>query len=699
MPVLDATPDTQDTPDLPDPFEVQRQTSRQLAKPTVEGYTIVAFIGEGTYGDVWKAVHKESGTVDAIKRLHKRPDAQARGEARMLAALSAARGIVRLKKTQLEAEPYCHVMEFMQGGTLGELIERSGKLPFAKAWDMFRELVEGLRYVHREGAVHCDIKPDNILLDALGKPRLSDFGQARGHGPGGASLGTPFYMPPEQARLGLPDPRWDVYALGAVLYQMLTGTKPRHNHELANEMSLHSQSSTEVNTRLQKYAAHLDRVPGIGELKNIDPGVVDLLKRCLANDFEARPKDACEVYSLVAKLERKRRQRSLLFFGGIGPAAALLAVGFLMLVGGWFALDAFQTMWIDQVVDDNQAVASAIAEATKERFNDQMGIVESESAKWHELFANRTEDEAGFGERVAARIRETFKLHQQKLHGWHVTLPDGKMVANFGDVPQQGKATFDTTVVNKQYGWRGWFNGEIDLGSDAERKAFSGEKALEVLKKRKRDLFVSAPYMRRQKDFWVMTISRKLSSDGKPLGVLAGQFRFDGSKGFISFIRNFEKSGGYQRKVVIANEQGEALYHPELRDSISDFREDDESSAGDGENVPVVGSDNELVRAAFGGDTKSDLLEHADPWYPAPGNEYFVGRVAVELGNENANSDQKLAVFVFHDKDHALRGFNRAWWTAMLLGLGILLLGGLFLIANIWGLRRTLSREEAVEYA
>jgi serine/threonine protein kinase len=315
MHVLDVTPDAHDTPDLPDPFEVQRQTSRQLAKPTVEGYTIVAFIGEGTYGDVWKGVHKESGTVDAIKRLHKRPDAQARGEARMLAALSAARGIVRLKKTQLENEPYCYVMEFMQGGTLGELIERSGKLPFTKAWEMFRELVEGLRYVHREGAVHCDIKPDNILLDALGKPRLSDFGQARGHGPGGASLGTPFYMPPEQARLGLPDPRWDVYALGAVLYQMLTGTKPRHNHELANELSLHSQSSTEVNTRLQKYAAHLDRVPGIGELKEVDPGVVDLLKRCLANDFEARPKDACEVYSLVSKLERKRRRRSLLFFG------------------------------------------------------------------------------------------------------------------------------------------------------------------------------------------------------------------------------------------------------------------------------------------------------------------------------------------------------------------------------------------------
>jgi serine/threonine protein kinase len=100
MPVLDATPDTHEMPDSPDPFEVQRQTSRQLAKPTVEGYTIVAFIGEGTYGDVWKAVHKESGTVDAIKRLLKRPDAQARGEARMLAALSAARGIVRLKKSQ-----------------------------------------------------------------------------------------------------------------------------------------------------------------------------------------------------------------------------------------------------------------------------------------------------------------------------------------------------------------------------------------------------------------------------------------------------------------------------------------------------------------------------------------------------------------------------------------------------------------------
>jgi hypothetical protein len=364
-------------------------------------------------------------------------------------------------------------------------------------------------------------------------------------------------------------------------------------------------------------------------------------------------------------------------------------------------------MWIAQVVDDNQAVASAIAEATKERFNDQMGNVESEAAQWRDLFVQRADDPAAFGERIAAEIQETFKRHK-KLDGWHVTDRDGRMLANFGDVPRRGKdrATFDTTVVNKQYGWRGWFNGEIDHTelSEAERKNFPKEQAFEALKKRQRELFVSAPYKRRQKDFWVMTISRKLTSNGTPLGVLAGQFRFDG---FVDFIRHFETAGGYQqRKVVIANEQGEALYHPELTDSIGELREEDEpaavvepSTAVDDENVPVVGADHALVRAAFAARGERDLVAHADPWYETPGSEYFIGRAAVQLGNEHAKSDQKLAVFVFHDKDHALHGLIRAKWIALLLGLGILLIGGLFLIGNIWGLQRTLSREESVEYA
>src|SRR5207253_6984781 len=199
----------------------------------------------------------KSGTLVAIKRLRKQPDQKSRAEVRLLAGLDEARGIVALKNIHLDSEPYCYVMEFISGGTLAEQLAQRGKLPFGEAWRMFRELAESLAYVHGLGAVHCDIKPQNVLLDSRGMPRLTDFGQARGQGPRGSSLGTRFYMPPEQARLSAPDARWDVYALGALLYQMLTGAKPRYSPGLSTELRGRTQSASEMRDELEKYAEYL----------------------------------------------------------------------------------------------------------------------------------------------------------------------------------------------------------------------------------------------------------------------------------------------------------------------------------------------------------------------------------------------------------------------------------------------------------
>src|SRR5581483_2404363 len=234
-----------------DAHQQQREASKQLAAPVIEGYEVVAYVGEGTYGDVWQARDLKSGTLVAIKRLRKQPDQKARSEVRLLAGLDEARGIVALKNIHLDSEPYCYVMEYVGGGTLAERLAQQGKLSFAEAWRIFRELAESLSYVHRHGAVHCDIKPQNILLDSRGMPRLTDFGQARGQGPRGSSLGTRFYMPPEQSRLGSPDPRWDVYALGAIFYQMLTGTKPRYSSGLSSELRGRTQSASEMRDELE----------------------------------------------------------------------------------------------------------------------------------------------------------------------------------------------------------------------------------------------------------------------------------------------------------------------------------------------------------------------------------------------------------------------------------------------------------------
>src|SRR5262245_1010685 len=324
-----------------DAFQRQREISRQLAAPQLEGYEIISFVGEGTYGDVWQARDKKTGTMVAIKRLRKQPDQQSRSEVRMLAGLDAARGIVALKSIHLDSEPYCYVMEYMSGGTLANLLTQRGKLPFREAWRFFRDVTEALAYVHRQGAVHCDIKPENILLDARGHARLSDFGQARGQGPRGSSLGTRFYMPPEQARLDAPDGRWDVYGLGAILYQMLTGKKPRYSPQLAEQMKERSHSGSEVRDQLEKYAEHLEKSgpPDAHRgLEGVTPEIAGLIDRCLHTNPSARPKDAADLLKQIERCQWQRRRRPMLILGGVAPALTLLAAGLVVIFGGMLAL-------------------------------------------------------------------------------------------------------------------------------------------------------------------------------------------------------------------------------------------------------------------------------------------------------------------------------------------------------------------------
>src|SRR2546429_7532541 len=101
-----------------DQLAEQRQVSKQLAAPVLEGYQVVAYVGEGTYGDVWQARDLKSGTVVAIKRLRKQPDQKARAEVRLLAGLDEARGIVALENIHLGSEPDCYVVGVIGGGAL-----------------------------------------------------------------------------------------------------------------------------------------------------------------------------------------------------------------------------------------------------------------------------------------------------------------------------------------------------------------------------------------------------------------------------------------------------------------------------------------------------------------------------------------------------------------------------------------------------
>ncbi len=235
-------------------------------------YKILERIGRGRMAGVFKAVHPLGQTV-AIKVL---PPSRARDPKRLRRFIREARmaqtlkhpNVVRTFHVGKEGRLYYLVMEYLDGETLAEVLDRRGKLPPAEAVRVVHQALTGLQYLHEKGLVHRDLKPANLMLVAgtgeskSGKGpdttlrstvKILDIGLARLQGNGrsdgsshhltspGTLLGTPNYMAPEQAR----DPRQvdirsDIYSLGCVLYHTLTGQPPFPESNVVTQMIRHA---------------------------------------------------------------------------------------------------------------------------------------------------------------------------------------------------------------------------------------------------------------------------------------------------------------------------------------------------------------------------------------------------------------------------------------------------------------------------
>jgi serine/threonine-protein kinase len=201
-------------------------------------YDIEAVLGRGAMGIVLRGFDAALDRRVAIKVLrpelcHETAKARFVGEARAAARIRHEHVVSVFAVDSLPDGPPFLAMELLDGGTLAELIEHRGRLVPGEAAKIALEIADGLDAAHRAGLVHRDMKPDNVLLDtASGRCKVGDFGLARfleqssGVTQEGIVVGTPPYMSPEQVRGAAPDPRCDVYALGATLYDMLTGEPP-----------------------------------------------------------------------------------------------------------------------------------------------------------------------------------------------------------------------------------------------------------------------------------------------------------------------------------------------------------------------------------------------------------------------------------------------------------------------------------------
>lgn len=269
-------------------------------KPTVPGYELDEFLGRGAFGEVWGATQAATGQKVAVKVLRRISGGESK-ELDQLVSVADHPNIVSVVDADLSHDPPYLVTPRLSGS----LADHAGKAGREQVERWFEQTVAALRFIHDSGVVHCDLKPANILLDQEGNARLVDFGQAQRANAPSRTLGSFYYMPPEQAGV-LRDPElraspcWDVYALGSSFYEVLTGAPPRSSE--ANRRKLSERRETAE--RLEYYQNLLTRVPLI-PVREQEPGIDTelgaIIDHCLALDPAVRYTDAREVFEELAR--------------------------------------------------------------------------------------------------------------------------------------------------------------------------------------------------------------------------------------------------------------------------------------------------------------------------------------------------------------------------------------------------------------
>ena len=304
-------------------------------------YRIIRSIGAGGMGAVFEAEQLAVGRRCALKFLRtelagrSRSAARFRREARLLGKLEHEHLTAVLDYgTYLGKSPFL-VMEYLEGRTLKQVFEEQAPMPLDAALEVLIQVASGMAYVHRQHVVHRDLKPSNLMLieRSDGRPwlKILDFGIARalqemdGHlTPSGAELGTAHYMSPEQAR-GTKDvdPRSDVYALGAILYEALTGARV-HPGDSYNAIIFHLLTQPHRPLKELLPTCHED--------------LHAIVERCLEKDPQRRYADAGELADELVGLGRQTVDTSSAH--GSAPRARRAVAARLLRRVSWLASGA-----------------------------------------------------------------------------------------------------------------------------------------------------------------------------------------------------------------------------------------------------------------------------------------------------------------------------------------------------------------------
>jgi len=356
-------------------------------------YRLIQLLGEGGMGAVYKARDLELDRVIALKvirpELASNPEILQRFKQELILARQVTdRNVIRIFDLGEAGGIKYITMEYLEGESLYQILRRQGKVPVQEAVDIMRQMMSGLQAAHREGVIHRDLKPGNIMRDAQGRVIVMDFGLARSmEGDGmtraGAMMGTMEYMSPEQAQAKEVDARSDIFTAGLICYEMLTGKMPFHADSAVASLL----------RRMQERAA-----PPSDWDASIPQPVSELVSRCLERDPSQRWQSAQEILDRIDEIQGKRPPSLILSSppasistppvslpptptqppehprthkNRLLAAAALVVVSAFAVVGGWLLRSRPRTTGMHSTVrvllaDFHNATSEAIFDDTLE---------------------------------------------------------------------------------------------------------------------------------------------------------------------------------------------------------------------------------------------------------------------------------------------------------------------------------------------